>query len=52
MNHHDKKTIDFTNITCYNEFVVGFMEICNQLGIPYKDGENSLLASEIIKKTF
>ena len=32
-----KKTIDFTNITCYNECVVGFMEICNQLGIPYKE---------------
>ena len=24
----------------------------DKLGIPYKDGENYLLASEIIKKTF
>lgn len=32
-----KKTVDFTNVSCYNEFVVGLIEIFKQNGIPYKE---------------
>lgn len=32
-----KKTVDFTNVLYYNDFVYGYIELCNQLGIPVKE---------------
>ena len=32
-----KKTIDISNVLEYNEFVIGYIELCNQLGITIKE---------------
>ena len=32
-----KLTVDISKVSCYNEFVVGYKELCNQLGITLKE---------------
>ena len=32
-----KLTVDISKVSCYNEFVVGYKELCDQFGITLKE---------------